>query len=196
MKVCAACGLPAPSTTLACALCSHPFPNQGPASYRLESHAGGYRWSRDGEEIVTATWRDGSWDVVDADSGKVALTLLGVSHDDRPRVAMVDHRYRKVATFVPAEADASTGCGLVYDSYDRVLIALRADGPTGIHLVDVHGRVLALASRRPGRGVGLDLLVTRAGVSGNETVVFGASLALELLRAGELHSRRETLLGD
>ena len=186
MRICTACGLPAPVTTSACALCAHSFLDQGPACYRLERHRGGYRWLLDGEEVVTATCRDGVWDVVDADSGRVAVTLIGVSREDRTRVAVVDHRHRTVATFVPAE-EASGGCGLVSDTYGQVMMALRSDGPTGIHVVDRNGRVLALVSRRR-RSVGLDLLMTRAGGSGNESIVFGISLALELLRAGELVS--------
>ena len=189
MKTCTACGLPAPSSTLACALCSHPFPDQGPATYRLEGHAGGYRWCLDGEELVSARWRDGSWDVIDSDSEKVAVTLIGLIHGHGTRVAMVDHRHRAVATFIPAEPDGSSGYGLVRDSYDHVMMAVRSDGPTRIHMVDTDGRVLALASRpQQGRVVGMDLLVTRAGASRNETVVFGVSLALELLRAGVLVS--------
>ncbi|MDQ3680528.1 MAG: hypothetical protein M3378_08315 [Actinomycetota bacterium] len=185
MKNCTACGLPAPYSTLACALCAHPFPHQGPASYRLESHDGGYRWLLGGEEMVTATQRDGSWELIDTESGKVAVTLLGMSQDDGSRMAMVDHRRRAVATFIPA-ADDDHGFGLVRDSYERVLMGVRADGPTGIHMVDTYGRVLAMASRhRPGRGVGMDLLMTGDGASRSQTTVFAVSLALELLHQGQ-----------
>ncbi len=195
MKICTACGLPAPLTTSACALCSHSFPDQGPACYRFERHHGGYRWLLDGEETVKATCRDGLWEVVGAGGGggKVAVTLIGVFREERTRVAMVDHRHRTVAMFVPTEADASSGRGLVGDTYDQVVMALRADGPTGMHVVDRHGRVLALISSRPRGGRdGLDLLITRAGGSGHESVLFAVSLALEVLRAGELVSRALT----
>lgn len=185
MKTCSACGLPAPSTTLACALCAQPFPDQGPTSYRLERHKGGYRWLLDGEEVVSAVRRDGSWDVVDAASGKLAVTLVAISNASRCRVALVDHRRRSVATFVPA-GDDGPAMGLVYDSHERVLMAVRGDGPTGIHLVDADGQVLALASRhREDRG-GLDLLLTRAGDRRNESVVFAVSLTLELLHHRQL----------
>lgn len=195
MKSCASCGLPAPSSTLACALCSRPFPHQGPTSYRLESHPGGYRWLLDGEAVVTATWREGSWDVVDADSGKVAVTLIGAPPEGGARVAMVDHRRRAVATFLPAEDPTISRVGLVRDSYDHVMMAVRSDGPTGIHVVDTTGNVLALASRHGrGRAAGLELLVTRAGAGGQETVLFGVALALELLRSGELHTPRPRTL--
>lgn len=185
MKTCTTCGLPAPSTTLSCALCAHPFRDQGPASYRLERHDGGYRWSLDGEEVVSAVGHEGMWDVIDSDSGKVAVTLIGTAEDNGARIAMVDHRHRAVATFVPAQNDAGS-MGLVRDSHDRVLMAIRVDGPTGIHVVDNDGKVLALASRHRRDQPGLDLLVTRAGASRNETIVFALSLTLELMRQEQL----------
>ncbi|HYE80072.1 MAG TPA: hypothetical protein VEI97_19000 [bacterium] len=186
MKTCEACGLPAPSSTLACALCSEPFPNQGPITYRLSTHEGRYRWYLEGEEVATAAWRDGTWDVRDTNSDRVAVTLIGVSNEARTRVAMVDHLSRVVATFIPGEAGAD-GVGLVRDSYDKVVMAVRDDGPTGTHIIDTDGRVLAMASRLGGaRQQGLDLLLTRAGVRRTETIVFGVTLATELLRQGQL----------
>ena len=184
MKPCTVCGLPAPSSTLACALCAGPLPHQGPASYRLASHDGGYRWLLDGEELVTATCREGSLELIDTQSGKVAVTLIGMSHGARSRMAMVDHRRRTVATFIPAPDD-DHGFGLVRDSYDHVLMAVRADGPTGMHMVDTDGRVLAMASRhRPDRRLGMDLLMTGDGACRSKTIVFAVSLALELLGQG------------
>ena len=131
---------------------------------------------------MTAVRRAGSWDVVDTASGRTAVSLVAATSEATGnRVALVDHRHRIVATFVAAEGDAST-VGLVRDSHGGVLMAVRADGPTGIHMVDNDGRVLALASRQRPSRPGLDLLVTRAGASRNETVVFALSLTLELLR--------------
>lgn len=150
----------------------------------MESHAGGYRWSLDGEEVVSAVGHDGRWDVIDSDSGKVAVTLIGTDEENGNRIAMVDHRHRAVATFIPTPEGASIG--LVRDSHDRVLMAVRADGPTGTHVVDNDGRVLALASRHRPNQRGLDLLVTRAGASRNETIVFAVSLTLELMRNEQL----------
>jgi len=170
---------------LSCALCAHPFPDQGPASYRLEAHDGAYRWLLDGEEVVSAIGREGRWDMIDSDSGKVAVTIVGTSEENGGRIALVDHRHRCVATFFPASSEAAN-LGLVRDSHDRVLMAVRTDGPTRIHMVDDDGRVLALASRdRPNRP-GLDLLVTRAGARRNETIVFAVSLTLELMRHKQL----------
>ncbi len=186
MKICTACGLPAPPATVVCALCSHSFSVQRPAFYGLERHRGGYRWVLDGDEVVTAACRDGSWDLADTATGRVAVTLIGARREDRAHVAMVNHRLRSAATFAPAEPDASSGTGLVRDSFGEVVMALRGDGPTGIHLVDPNGRVLALVSRRSLARSGLDLLVTRAGGCASEAAILGVSLALQLLATGEL----------
>jgi len=139
----------------------------------------------DGEEVVSATRREGSWDVVDSESGKVAVSLVATSEEHGSRVAMVDHRHRAVAAFLPSRGERNS-IGLVRDSHDGVLMAVRADGPTGIHVVDTEGRVLALASRHREDRPGLDLLITRAGASRNETIVFAVSLTLELLRHRQL----------
>lgn len=184
MKICTACGLPAPPARVACALCSHSFSVQRPAFYGLERCRGGYRWLLNGDEVVTAACRHGSWDVTDAGSGKVAATLIDARREERAHVAVVDHRLRSAATFTPADPDGSNGSGLVRDSCGELIMALRADGPTGVHVVDPHGRVLALVSHSLAR-VGLDLLVTRAGGSGSEPTILAVSLALQLLATGE-----------
>lgn len=186
MKTCTACGLPAPPAAAVCALCSRSFPTRRPAFYRLERHRGGYRWLLDGDEVATASCHDGSWDVAEANSGKVAVTVIATSRRDRTHVAIVHHRLRTTATFTLSESDASGGCGLVRDTYGEVAIALRTDGPTGIHLVDPDGRVLALITRRRVRRAGLDLLATRACGSRNECTILGVGLALQLLATGEL----------
>lgn len=186
MKTCTACGLPAPPATAVCALCSRSFPSQRPAFYRLERHRGEYRWLLDGDEVATASWRDGSWDVAEANSGNVAVTLIATTRGDRTHVAMVHHRLRTTATFTLWESGASPDCGLVRDTHGKAVMALRGDGPTGSHLVDPHGRVLALITRRWGGRAGLDLLATRAGGSGNECMILGVGLALQLLATGEL----------
>ena len=78
MKTCEACGLPAPTTTEACALCAAPFPSPGPSSFRLARQGADYRWSVDGEVVATASLDDGRWEVVDAHTGTPAMTLIPV----------------------------------------------------------------------------------------------------------------------
>ena len=186
MKTCEACGLPAPSTTLACALCATPFPT-GPCSYRLEQEEDGYRWTTDGALAATAVLRDGTWDVRDAETAQVALTLIPVEVDGVTKVALVDHRARLVATFAPGGGETH-GLGVVRDSYERILLVVRDDGPTGIHVIDAEGNVLALASGLPRGKAGLDVLVTSSGQPRSTTLVFGVGLAIQLLRVGHLRN--------
>jgi hypothetical protein len=124
--------------------------------------------------------------VAEAVSHEVRVTLVGARREDGAGVALVDHRLHSAATFTPGERGAAGDSGMVRDAGGAAYMALRTDGPTGIHIVDPHGRVLALVSRRPPQRVGLDVLVTRAAGSANEPMILGVSLALQLLATGEL----------
>jgi hypothetical protein len=179
--------MPAPSSTQACGYCARPF-DAGPVTYRLEpAGRGAYRWTVEGEERVTAAWRDGTWDLYDLEGPRPAATLVPVDVDGATRVAVVDHRARLVATFSPAH-DGGAGLGIVRDGYDRILLLVRADGPTGIHMIDAGGNVVALAGRVGAEDrVGLDVLVLgRAAERATVSLVLGVSLLLELARVGEL----------
>lgn len=177
--------MPAPSSTRACGYCDRSFGASGPVTYRLTRATDGYRWTVDDDEIATASWRDGTWDVYDLEGTRPALTLVPVDVDGTTRVALVDHRRRIVATFAPTPDDSrSGGIGVIRDGYDRVLMLVRGDGPTGIHVIDSSGNVLALASRLADRDrVGLDLLVLG---EDSPLLVLGVSLLVELVRVGEL----------
>jgi hypothetical protein len=179
--------MPAPATTQACGFCANPY-DVGPVTYRLAAtRADAYRWTVDDDEIATATWRDGTWDVYDLDGARPAMTLVPVDVDGITRVALVDHRSRVVATFTPAVADGAS-LGVVRDGYDRILLLVRGDGPTGVHVIDEAGNVVALAGRVGNDDrVGLDVLVLgRAADRATVNLVLGVSLLLELERVGEL----------
>jgi hypothetical protein len=179
--------MPAPTTTQACGFCARPF-EVGPVTYRLAAmRADAYRWSVDDDEVATASWRDGTWDVYDLTGPRPAMTLVPVDVDGTTRVALVDHRSRVVATFAPASSDGAS-LGVVRDGYDRILLLVRGDGPTGIHVLDADGNVVALAGRAGhGDRVGLDVLVLgRASDRATVNLVLGVSLLLELQRVGEL----------
>ncbi|HEX2038921.1 MAG TPA: hypothetical protein VHF47_04215 [Acidimicrobiales bacterium] len=187
MKTCEACGMPAPTTTQACGFCARPF-DVGPTTYRLTAAPGHtYRWTVDDDEVVTASWRDGTWDLYDLDGSRPAMTLVPVEVDGTTRVALVDHRSRLVATFTPAAVEGP-GLGVVRDGYDRILLIVRGDGPTGVHVIDTDGNVVALAGRAGHEErIGLDvLLLARAADHGTLNLVLGLSLLLELNRVGEL----------
>jgi hypothetical protein len=179
--------MPAPTTTQACGFCERPF-DAAPVTYRLTTGPGHtYRWAVDDDEVVTASWRDGTWDLYDLSGARPALTIVPVEVDGTTRVALVDHRSRLVATFSPAPVEGP-GLGVVRDGYDRILYLVRGDGPTGIHVIDADGNVVALAGREGHDDrVGLDVLVLgRSSDHGSVNLVLGLSLLLELSRVGEL----------
>lgn len=180
--------MPAPSSTQACGFCARPF-DAGPVTYRLATTgSGAYRWTVDGEELATATWRDGTWDLYDLEGARPAATLVPVDVDGATRVAVVDHRARLVATFSPPPLEGGPSLGIVRDGYDRILLLVRGDGPTGIHMIDAGGNVVALAGGVGAEDrVGLDVLVLgRAAERATVMLVLGVSLLLELSRVGEL----------
>jgi hypothetical protein len=185
VKTCEGCGLPAPLSTDHCALCTRPFPPGTPTAYRLAVSGESYRWTAAGETRATAVWRDGTWDITNTATNRVDSTLIAVETDGIRRVAVVDHRARTAVTYTPAGEEQVAGLGIVRDSFNEPLLLVRGDGPTGLHVVDGSGAVLAIASQVDDSVTGLDLLITGAGAV-HTRMLLGVSLALELLRAGGL----------
>lgn len=168
-------------------MCGTPFRRSAPTSYRLTAigASGAYRWTVEGDEVANAVWRDATWDIADAKTGQVNVTVIPVgSHgDDARRFAIVDHRGRVAATYASAD-------NVVRDSHGDPLLLVRADGPTGIHVVDRDGVVLALASPVSESKGGLDVLITPAGLGDRRRLLLGVSLAVELALAAVRRSPR------
>jgi len=184
VKICPACGLPAPSTTATCAFCEASYPHPAPLSFRLEEHDGAYRWTGEDAVVAVASWAAGMCHVRQPGRDAVSLTLVPMAGDGAVRVAMVDAGARLVSTLQPSAGPATLST--VCDRYEHPRLVVKGDGPTGIHIVDMSGDVVALASRDRGApGLALDVLVLRPRGDG-ETVLFGVVLATELLRTGEL----------
>lgn len=156
------------------------------ASYRLSAASGRFRWTQGRTEVVSAVWRDHCWDVCRSGDDAVLLSLVGGSLGGRTRIALVDHGTRQAATFATGEPMSRSYIGMVRNSWDAQLMVVRADGPTGLHVITPGGEILALSSRRrPPDSPGCDVLVTPTGLESG-ALLFGVTLALELLRAGAL----------
>ena len=156
--------------------------------YRLSTGSGRFRWSCDGREVAAARWRDHCWDVEDSVLGAVVLSLVGGSYLGHTRVALVDHPGRRTLTFAPGDPLSRAHIGTVRDSDGDPVALIRADGPTGLHVIDPRGGMLALTSRRRRPAAGCDVLVLPAAAAVGTTLVLGLTLALELLRTGGLRS--------
>ena len=162
-------------------------PAQVAEGYHLVIAGGRYRWLAGRREVASAAWQPHGWDVVPADGGSALVSLVPALQDGRTRIALVDHDRRRAATFAAAEPMTRAQIGTVRDSWGHPLLQVRADGPTGLHLITPDGRLLALSSRNRGReGAGHDVLVTPAGDELGTSLLFAVTLALELLRAGAL----------
>lgn len=156
-------------------------------AYRLVAAGGRFRWIENRTEVASAVWRDHCWDVRGGPDDRALLSLVGGSVGGSTRVALVDHITRRAATFAAGEPMSRSHIGVVRDSSDGVLMVVRADGPTGLHVINPVGELLALSSRRrPPESHGCDILLTPAGGADGGALMFGVTLALELLRAGAL----------
>ena len=154
-------------------------------AYRLSAAGGRFRWTRDRHEVASAAWRDHCWDLRFNDGDAVVVSLVGGSVAGRTRVALVHHVARTTATFAAGEPMSRSHIGVVRDSWGGVLMVVRADGPTGLHVIDPDGVLLALTGRRKSPDSnGSDVLITPAGAAGGTELLFGVTLALELLRTG------------
>ena len=175
------------SHSLVAAPSGQPEIGQQSVAYRLTAAGGRFRWIQGRSEVASAVWRDHCWDVHRSADDRVLLSLVGGSVGGRSRVALVDHVTRQSATFAAAEPMSRAQIGVVRDSSDGILMVVRADGPTGLHVINPVGELLALSSRRrPPESHGCDILITPAGSAGGGALLFGVTLALELLRAGGL----------
>ncbi|MGH9179383.1 MAG: hypothetical protein ACRD0N_12625 [Acidimicrobiales bacterium] len=162
-------------------------PAQVAEAYHLVGAGGRYRWLAGRREVMSAAWRQHGWDVVAPGRDPALVSLVPALREGRTRIALVDHERRRATTFVAAEPMTRAQIGTVHDSWGHLLLQVRADGPTGLHLITPDGRLLSLSSRNRGRDSGgHDVLVTPAGAELGTSLLFGVTLALELLRAGAL----------
>ncbi|MGQ0521742.1 MAG: hypothetical protein ACT4PX_11415 [Actinomycetota bacterium] len=162
-------------------------PSPPAVAYRLAVASGRYRWTTERREAASAVWRDHCWDVHDVDNDRVLVSLVAGPAGGAARFALVDHQHRRAATFVAAEPMTRSHIGAVCDTYGRTLMVVRADGPTGLHVIDPTGQLLALTSRHRDRDThASDVLVTALGAEFGSGLLFGVTLALELMRAGAL----------
>lgn len=162
-------------------------PSQPAVAYRLAVASGHYRWTTERREVASAVWRDHCWDVHDVENDQVLVSLVAGPAAGTARFALVDHQHRRTCTFVAAEPMTRSHIGAVGDTYGRTVMVVRADGPTGLHVIDSTGQPLALTSRHRVRDThASDVLITAIGAEFGAGLLFGVTLALGLMRAGAL----------
>jgi hypothetical protein len=192
MKTCRQCGMPAPGSTTHCGWCNTEFTEA--ATYRLSPAEGGYSWSAERGRVAEARQSEaGLWQVFDAATGDLAITLVAIEMPDELRVALLDNQARSLATVLvdpsslPRRSRGSRrGLGFVRNRRNEPLLAMYGDGPTGVHLVNHEHDVVALASQVRGGKGGLDVMVTARRHTPNPITLCAVLLSLELARAGQL----------
>lgn len=185
--------MPAPVSTTVCAWCLAQYSGESQRSYTLAAVGEGYSWVADTGPVAEARRSDaGLWQVFDAGSGELAVTLVAIETGSEMRVTLLDKHARSLASVLvdpggmPRRARTGRrGLGVVRNRRNEPLLAVYGDGPTGVHLVNREDRVVALASPVPGAR-GLDVVVTRVAAAPNPITLCGVLLALELARAGYL----------
>jgi hypothetical protein len=193
MKTCSNCGLPAPGSTTSCAYCASEFPLTQTATFSLQASQERYVWMSHSGAIAEAHQEAGLWQVHGANRGERLLTLVAIEVERQIRVALLDSWLRSIATVVVdpvvlarKSSRARREIGYVKNRRDENVLAIFGDGPTGLHLVNRAGEVIALASSFPGRRKGLDVIVTSPEAAPTPVTLGGLLLSVELARAGQL----------
>ncbi len=191
MKTCSNCGMPAPPATGISAYCSCEFPLTQTASFSLTATTRGYSWVSHEGVLAEARQEAGLWQVHGSAHGERMLTLVAIRIENEIRVALLDAWLRTIATVIVdplalSDSGPHRDLGHVRNRRDKSVIAIYGDGPTGLHLVNRDGDVIALASTLPGKRRGLDVIVTSPEVAPTPVTLGGVLLAVELARAGQL----------
>ncbi|MDA8195917.1 MAG: hypothetical protein M0019_01685 [Actinomycetota bacterium] len=189
MKSCAACGLPAPDESLACAFCGQLYAQ--PANFSLLPTATSFTWIAGETELAEARIEDGIWRIYSPNSEKPLISLLAIRRDNKFTAALLDRDLSRVASVVirvrdpklegPGSHVVSNRFVAVVNDELRTVLVIHGDGPTGFHFVNRLGDVVALASPREGFVLsGFDAIVTGRSYEFRPLELFSILLSLIL----------------
>lgn len=180
--------MPAPELSETCAYCAQRF--DAPSTFELRADLTGFVWRTPKMEIAQARIEDGIWRLYANGSQRPAISMLAIRRDGRYTVALLDEALDKIATVVvrlenTQLARSKRFIAVVNDDHQTVMV-IHGDGPTGYHLVNKLGDVLALASPKDGFALsGLDVLLTGARSASKPLEIFAILLAVVLSRVSE-----------
>jgi hypothetical protein len=178
VSACPACGFPAAPCAGRCAFCDRPLGS--PRALRVERSGDRFRVLEAGALLAETRSSDGVV-VVEAPRGSgLGARLVPVRTPEGVRVALFDETLEPLGA-VLADAASPARWALV-DPVGREVLSLRADGPTGLHAVDAHGRVEFLASPdETAPRDALDVLVVAPGEPAQVALLLAVVLALCLV---------------
>ena len=183
MKTCHSCGCPSSASRSACAFCDARLTAASPVAFAVAHSDERVEWIAEDAVVADATPVHGLWRIVDA-HGRHVVTLMPLSPaagEDHPAVALVGPSARVLGTIHRDEDDRGRSDAITRDDDGLTVLVMRGDGPTGSHIIDCEGEVVAVSSWGEHDGV-TDLLVTASGSRQSLALVFGLVLAGELTR--------------
>ena len=183
MKTCESCGCPSTASRTACAFCNAPIDGATPIAFVVVQSDDRVEWIAEGTVVASAVTVHGLWQILDA-RGRHVVTLMPrnpTAGEDQPGVALIGPSAKLLGTIRPDEDDRGRSDAITSDQDGQTVLVMRGDGPTGSHIVDRQGEVVAVSSWGDQDGV-TDLLVTASGTGQSLALVFGLVLAGELTR--------------
>lgn len=160
------------------------FGRDTPLGLTLAPTAGGFSLREGNEEVLTARCEGGQWTLLEPD-GQVFCDLLPLDIGDATAVCVLEPGMTTRATVYSLDGQGRD-VAMVRDGHGEPILVVRSDGPTGLHVVDMNGDVVAIAGSERKSDPVLEVLVL-AGCSNNTAFgVVAALLSVQLERAGLL----------
>ena len=187
MRICAACGCPASVVPTQCGWCGAPLAASSSVTFVLERTADRFAWYNEGTLVAEAAMMHGVWQIRDSRRRRVvtlmplAPDLHGGSAESKAEIALIGPTARFIGTIDRGDDERGRADATARDEAGRSVLVMRGDGPTGGHIVDRSGEIVAIASWDGERG-NTDLLITANGARQPLSLVFGLLLAIELDR--------------
>lgn len=182
MRICETCGCPAHASRSSCGWCGSEFVASDPVNFVVERSTNRFRWSNEGAVVAEALMVHGVWKIHDARGGHVVTLMpLAPTTTEQAELALVGPTARLIGTVDRDADERGWGDATARDGSGQGVLVMRSDGPTGGHVVDRDGEIVAIASwdhETPRT----DLLVTARGALQPLSLLFGLVLAIELER--------------
>lgn len=163
VESCLACGLPLPKSSAKCPYCG--LSPDGTGSYELIGNLDGFIWRAGCADVAVATKLEEVWQIKNSASQSSEFYLITHRQDGHTSAALLNRSLQPTTTMVfePPANGHSAFVAKVESADGRARLAIKFDGPTGLHLIDSTGDVVLLGSAKPGPiGSGLDILLTKS----------------------------------
>ena len=181
MRICETCGCPAHASRSTCGWCGTGFAAADPVNFVVQRSTNRFCWTNQGTVVAEAFMVHGVWQIQDA-RGRHVVTLMPLAPTaDRAELALVGPTARLIGTVDRGDDDRGRADATARDGSGRGVLVMRSDGPTGGHIVDRTGEIVAITSWDD-ETASTDLLVTALGARQPLSMVFGLVLAIELER--------------